>query len=53
MNPLPFIIASYAIGIAVPATLAINAWFRLRRAERRLDAVDPRATRRTRGGRPA
>ncbi|MDA8049398.1 MAG: hypothetical protein M0002_05220 [Rhodospirillales bacterium] len=51
MNPLPFIVASYAIAIIVPATLAIAALTRMRRAERRLRAIDPRAARRARAGR--
>jgi hypothetical protein len=45
MNPLPFIALSYAIGILVPAALAIAAALRMRSAERRLAAVDPRAGR--------
>jgi cytochrome c biogenesis protein CcdA len=43
MNVYPFIIAAYAAGILVPAVLAVAAWARLRRAERRLAAVDPRS----------
>lgn len=48
MNVYPFIVAAYAAGILVPAVLAVAAWGRLRRAERRLAAVDPRP----RQGRP-
>jgi len=51
MNPLPFIVASYAIAIVVPATLAAMAWLRMRRVERRLAALDPRALRRAAGRR--
>ncbi len=47
MNVYPFIVASYAAGILVPAALALAAWARLRRASLRLAAVDPRAGRRT------
>jgi hypothetical protein len=51
MNALPFIALSYAAGILVPAALAIAAWTRLRRAERRLATVDPRPRRQS-GGSP-
>jgi cytochrome c biogenesis protein CcdA len=40
MNVYPFIIAAYAAGILVPVVLAIAAAARLRRAERRLAAVE-------------
>jgi cytochrome c biogenesis protein CcdA len=43
MNVYPYIVAAYAAGILVPLVLAITAASRLRRAERRLAAVDPRA----------
>jgi len=39
---LPFIIAAYALGIAIPAVLAVDAWLRVGSARRRLDAIDPR-----------
>ena len=42
MTHLPFIAASYALGVAVPATFAINAWRRMWAARRRLLAIDPR-----------
>ncbi len=42
MTHLPFVAASYAMGIGVPVVLAILAWQRLARAQRRLAAVDPR-----------
>ena len=43
MTHLPFIIPAYALGIGVPLLLAITAWHRLRLAQRRLAAIDPRA----------
>lgn len=43
MNVLPFITLAYAAGVLVPAAFALAAWTRLRRAERRLAAIDPRA----------
>lgn len=43
MTHLPFIVATYALGLGVPGTLAVMARLRLRAARRRLAAVDPRA----------
>ena len=43
MTHLPFIAATYALGLAVPAVFALTAWRRLAQARRRLAAVDPRA----------
>ncbi len=43
MTHLPFIVATYALGLAVPAVFAVCAWRRLAQARRRLAAVDPRA----------
>jgi len=51
VNPLPFILAAYAIALIVPATLGLAARARMRRAERRLSAIDPRSARRS--GAPA
>ncbi len=48
MNPLPFILAAYAIALVVPATLGFAARARMRRAERRLRAIDPPSARRLR-----
>jgi len=48
MNVLPFVALAYAAGVLVPAAFALAAWARLRRAERRLAAIDPRARRRER-----
>lgn len=45
IDSMPFIIASYALGVIVPVVLALSAFFRLRRAERRFAALDPRAGR--------
>lgn len=50
MNPFPFIIAAYAIALIVPAWLGFAALARVRRAERRLRAIDPRSARRARAG---
>ncbi|HUA76677.1 MAG TPA: hypothetical protein VMA86_03330 [Acetobacteraceae bacterium] len=46
MNVIPFVAAAYVAGVLVPVVLAFSAWTRLRRAERRLAAIDPRAGRR-------
>lgn len=45
MNPLPFIIASYALAILFPAAFGIAAFVRMNAATRRLAAIDPRAHR--------
>ncbi|MDE2007364.1 MAG: hypothetical protein KGI51_12410 [Rhodospirillales bacterium] len=45
MNLVPFIAASYALGVAVPAAFALAAFVRLRRTTRRLAAIDPRLAR--------
>jgi hypothetical protein len=42
---LSFIAASYALGLFVPLAFAADAWVRMRAAQRRLGAVDPRAGR--------
>ena len=42
MTHLPFVAAAYALGVGVPAALALLAWQRLERARRRLAALDPR-----------
>lgn len=43
MNHLPYIAASYAIGILLPAGFALAAFLRVGAARRRLAAIDPRA----------
>jgi len=40
---LPFIVASYALGVVIPGWLAVSAWLRSRNAARRLDAMGKRA----------
>jgi len=42
---LPYIAASYAIAILVPAGFAVSAWQRLRQARLRLAALDHRRRR--------
>ncbi|MDE2517649.1 MAG: hypothetical protein KGL12_16600 [Rhodospirillales bacterium] len=43
MTHLPYVAASYALGVAVPAAFALAAFLRLGLARRRLAALDPRA----------
>jgi hypothetical protein len=45
MTHLPFIAASYALGILIPGTFAIAAWTRMTAARKRLAAIDPRRKR--------
>ncbi len=42
MTHLNFISAAYALGVGTPIVLAILSWQRLRRAQARLAAIDPR-----------
>jgi hypothetical protein len=42
MTHLPYIAASYALGVLVPAGYALAAFLRMRTAKRRLAAIDPR-----------
>jgi len=42
MTHLPYIVASYALGLLVPAGFGLAALLRMRAARRRLAAVDPR-----------
>ena len=42
MTHLPFIAASYTLGVGIPGLFALSAWRRLRQARRRLAAIDPR-----------
>lgn len=46
---VPFIAGAYVLGVLVPAGFAVAAWQRLRRAQRRLAALDPRARAREKG----
>ena len=48
MTHLPFIAASYALGVAIPVGFALAAWTRMAAARRRLAAIDPRQGRRSR-----
>jgi len=43
MTHMPFIAATYVLGVAVPLVFAVGAWRRLAQARRRLAAIDPRA----------
>jgi hypothetical protein len=49
MTHLPFVAASYAAGVLLPAGYAIAAWRRIRLASRRLAAI-PRAKRPSKSG---
>jgi hypothetical protein len=42
MTHLPFIVASYALGLLIPGWFALAAFLRMRSAQRRLAMVDPR-----------
>ncbi len=46
MTFLPYIAASYALGVVVPGGFALAAWRRMRTATARLAAIDPRRARR-------
>ncbi|HSU06827.1 MAG TPA: hypothetical protein VLI93_14765 [Acetobacteraceae bacterium] len=48
MTHLPFIAGSYALGVLVPAAYGIAAFWRMRRAGRRLAGVDTRRARASR-----
>ena len=45
MTHLPFIAASYALGILLPLAFAVSAYHRIGVARRRLAAIDPRQNR--------
>ena len=45
MDHLPFIAASYALGILIPGAFAIAAFLRIGAARRRLAAIDTRPRR--------
>lgn len=45
MTHLPFIVASYALGVVIPGTFMIVAFLRMGMAEQRLAALDPRRRR--------
>lgn len=42
MTHLPFIAASYALGLLIPVWFAATAWTRMRTAARKLAAIDTR-----------
>jgi len=42
MTHLPYIVASFGLGLAVPVLFAVDARRRLGQAQRRLAAIDPR-----------
>ena len=44
MTHLPYIAASFGLGVAVPLLFAAGAWRRLVRARLRLAQIDPRNT---------
>jgi cytochrome c biogenesis protein CcdA len=45
MTHLPFIAASYALGVLVPLVFVTTAFTRMAAARRRLAAIDPRVNR--------
>ena len=42
MTHLPYIAASYGLLLLLGVGFAVDAWLRVGRARRRLDAIDPR-----------
>ena len=42
MTHLPYVAASYGLALLVGVAFAAHAWLRMRRAARRLEAIDPR-----------
>jgi heme exporter protein CcmD len=45
MDHLGYIVAAYGLTVLVAGGFALDAWLRMRRARRRLAAIDPRGTR--------
>ena len=45
MTHLPFIAASYGLGVLIPIGFALAAFLRMGSARRRLAAIDPRVNR--------
>jgi len=45
MTHLVYIVASYGLTVVVSTAFAVDAWARMRRARRRLAAIDPRTRR--------
>ena len=48
MTHLPFVAASYALGVLVPLVLGVLAFTRMGAARRKLAAIDPRGQRKAR-----
>jgi len=42
---LRYVAASYGLALVVAVAFAVDAWLRVRRARRRLEAIDPRVQR--------
>lgn len=42
MTHLPYVLTCYALGVLVPLGFGIAAFLRMRAADRRLAAIDPR-----------
>ncbi|MCW3477744.1 hypothetical protein [Limobrevibacterium gyesilva] len=42
MDHLTYIMASYGLAVVIGGGFAVSAWARMRRARRRLAAIDPR-----------
>jgi len=42
MTHLPYIAAAYGLAVLVGAGFAVDAWLRVGRARRKLEAIDPR-----------
>jgi hypothetical protein len=40
MTHLPYVVASYALALMIPGTLALTAFLRMRAAQRRLATMD-------------
>ena len=45
MTHLGFVAAAYGLALVVGVGFAVDAWLRVGRAQRRLDAIDPRRQR--------
>ena len=45
MTHLGFVAAAYGLALVVGAAFAVDAWVRVGRARRRLEAIDPRRNR--------
>jgi hypothetical protein len=45
MTHLPYIVATYVLGVLIPGSFWVAAFVRMRAAARRLAAIDPRIKR--------